>query len=71
LLNPETGSVNNVSVATSRKYPVAPGDADQFALNAVELTDIAADAVGATGAVSCELIPEFTLVPPVLVALSR
>jgi hypothetical protein len=70
-LKPETKLVKLMSVATSRKYPVAPDAADQFAVREVDVTSVAEVAVGGNGAVSCEPDVEFILVPPALVALSR
>ena len=54
-LNPGTKEVKAASVATSKKYPVAPFDADQFAVKLVWAINVAAFAVGIDRLTDCLL----------------
>ena len=63
-----------VSVATSRKYDVAPADVSQLAVKKVCPTFEAGVATGASGMgtrVVTTILLELALVPPALLALSR
>jgi hypothetical protein len=63
-------------VETSTKYPVAPLEVFQFAINEVALMPLAAFAVGGFGEVQhkhvvTEMVEELLLVPQLLLALTR
>ena len=72
LLYPATNVVNEASVATSRKYPVAPETAPQFTFIEVQVKLEAAVAVGAIGAVVlAEMVLEYKLMSQPLPARTR
>ncbi len=61
LLLAPTKAVKPASVATSSRYPVAPVEAFQFALNEVPVIALAAVATGAAGSVAVEIVLELAL----------
>ncbi len=73
LLSAEIIAAKFVSVATSRKYVVAPTDEFQLAVNDVWVTIVPATATGGGGVattVVTEMMFELPLVPPTLLPLT-
>ena len=74
LLNPVTNDAKVLTVETSKKYPVALTDADQFAEMEVHAALVPAAGVGAAGVagkVAYVIVPELALVPQLLAARTR
>jgi hypothetical protein len=70
-LYPETKLEKELLVDTSRRYPVAPAVATQFAVNEDAVIDVAVEGVGATHSVNAVIVVEFALVPKGFTALTR
>ena len=53
--------VNDASFATSRRYPAAPAELPQLAVNEFAAMLVAADATGTAGEVEAVIVEELTL----------
>ena len=63
-------AAKRLSDATSMKYPTAPAEVDQFAVNPDAVTFVGLPATGAAGAVSWVPVAEFPLAPEASIPLT-